>query len=587
VNTDSDILRRRYWALIGFSLAYGAVMVVLGGTLYASSPWHRLQADALLHGHLYLGDTLDQIRPGLAWHNGKVQQVWGLGVGLWLLPFQAAWRLFGGVVFPDRIALGLAWATLAFYTCITGLRMARNGQRAAGLGFVWLILLCPPMWTLSRASQLVFEETELYGLVVCLAILVAVIRLACFDSSTDVIIAGLLSGMAGLVRPTLAIYGLAAVLVCFFLAWRRHQSFRLSIFAGLCFAAGLGLVALTNQIRFGSPFEFGHRLTVTSDSMVYLTRFGNPYANTSLADASKELGGLLFFNSNVRDANAFAEELFPGQAPTTRWRRLYLGLFDPTWLLLCGAAFIIGILTVSKAGRGSVANHGKQELAFALWAWSVISFAVLGLFYLRFPIIASRYLLDFLPAFAGLLILFWMHASKRWPRISMILLTAWLGTELAIAKIPDNLLAAPSNPQPELRHVGGAPLTEFNGTYNTSQHPELSKITYNGYGWDPVGGFADSVVILAVDSPKFVELQVSDRREINGEPARKDVYRATIDGRPLHLRENRSDGDRRTVVFDVPAALQTGDQLIFLCFSGGYDAEDRASERFLYSMRWK
>jgi len=111
--------------LVVFSIAYGVVMLGLNGMpisdLYSTSPYHRYQALALLHGHFYLSDSIYAIQPGLAWHNGQVHQVWGLGVGIWLLPFQAAWSLFGGGVFPDRIALAAAFALLGYYSIITGI----------------------------------------------------------------------------------------------------------------------------------------------------------------------------------------------------------------------------------------------------------------------------------------------------------------------------------------------------------------------------------------------------------------------------------------------------------------------------------
>src|SRR6266853_4283536 len=125
-NEQGTVGHTRFPLLILFAVAYGVLMLALQGgpfmRLRSESPYHSLQAKALLHGHFYIGQSLADVRPGLAWHDGHVQQVWGLGVGLWLAPFQAVWSLSGGNEFPDRVALGFAFALLGFYTAATGLR---------------------------------------------------------------------------------------------------------------------------------------------------------------------------------------------------------------------------------------------------------------------------------------------------------------------------------------------------------------------------------------------------------------------------------------------------------------------------------
>src|SRR4051812_47956996 len=46
--------------------------------LYASSPYHRLQVEALLDGRFSLSSSIEEIDHGLAWYNGRINQVWGL-----------------------------------------------------------------------------------------------------------------------------------------------------------------------------------------------------------------------------------------------------------------------------------------------------------------------------------------------------------------------------------------------------------------------------------------------------------------------------------------------------------------------------
>ena len=329
------------WLLAAFALAYGIIMVRLEGTplteLYSISPYHRDQAAALLEGHFYLADSIDAVEPALAWHAGKVQQVWGLGVALWLLPFQALWRLAESGEFPDRVGLVFAFGLFAFYTGSTGIRLAREGLPIVGLGLVWLLLLSPPLWNLARASHLVFEQTVLFAVVLSLGMLVGLVRFSYLGINIRLLDLLCASRPVGLARPTAAIYGLIAVSVCVVLFWVRHRALASVIAGSLVFVGGLGVEGLSNWVRFGSPLEFGHRLTVSTDSMVFLTRFGNPFAGVGTLDAARELGGLLFSGSNRLGGNAFSEGRFAWQAPAVRWRRPDLSTFDWSYATLCVA----------------------------------------------------------------------------------------------------------------------------------------------------------------------------------------------------------------------------------------------------------
>ena len=68
------------------------------------------------------------------------------------------------------------------------------------------------------------------------------------------------------------------------------------------------------------------------------------------------------------------------------------------------------------------------------------------------------------------------------------------------------------------------------------------------------------------------------------------MYRAQIDGVWLPLRGVQNEPeDRVRVVFDIPQSIKSRrqDEVVFLCFSAGYDAEDQESERILQSVRWR
>ncbi len=570
--------------------------------LHGISPYHRYQAGALLQGHFYLADSIAAIQPGLAWHDGQVQQVWGLGVGLWLLPFQAVWRLFGGKAFPERIALGVAFAMLAFYAACTALRMARQGNRMLALGLLWSIVLCPALWTLARASQLVFEETVLYGVLVSLGILVSLVRVVWFGSRTDYLACCSLGAFAAWVRPTDAIYGLAAALMSAFFVWRRKRAAHrppYSAFRPLCsslpaiflWLASMGLLAWTNEVRFGAPAEFGHRLTVSSGSMMYLTRFGNPFRQVPPLDAAKELFGLLFLNRDVRDAGAFAENLFPGQSSATRWRRLYLTAFDTSYAGVGLAASVVAIVWLALRQRRQPTGSAEQPrtaLVITLLVWSSASMAALGGFYLYYPAMASRYLFDFAPAVTGMVMLAWVLVSARWGKYLWPLLVAWFAFEIITAKAPTTPVQH-QHVEPALPKAIGNEIKDFGGLYTVAHHPAETGISGNGYGWDPETGSAAAVVSLAADKPEFLELRVSARHSLSGNGAGKDVYRAQIDGQELPLRSVQSDTAGCTVQFSIPPSVRSRrqDEVVFLCFCQGYDATERSSERVLHSVRWR
>ncbi|MGN6643828.1 MAG: hypothetical protein ACTHKU_12595 [Verrucomicrobiota bacterium] len=554
--------------------------------IYDPSPYHRFQADALLHGHFYLYDSIEAIQPGLAWHDGKVQQIWGLGIAFWLLPFEAVARLLSGISFPDRIALGIAFASLAFFTGNTCLRLARAGKSIFGLGLLWLVILSPGVWTLARNSRLIFEETVLYAILLSLAILVSLVRLILFGSRQDFWSCCFLGSFAIWVRPTHAVYGVGAVVLASAILWRRERKWRLPT-GGLliCVSSGI-LLVWTNYVRFGSPTEFGHRLTVSSGSMVYLTRFGNPFKEAPLVDAAKELFGVLFLNSNAMDVGAFSEDMFPLQSSFTRWRRLDLTTFDLSWLALVLSATASCIMCFfdkkyEKADRGAV-------VAVFLWAGA----ALVGLFtfYLYYPTIASRYVLDFTPALTGFIVVLFLIASRRWGKLMLAWIAVWLISEILCSKAPilEQYVFNDASQSKALPRSSGADIAGFKGVYTKFDHPSKTGIPCNGRGWDTDSGFAANVIMVMVEKPDFLELVISQRRMQNGVPAKTDIYRAKIDGEWLNLEKVEHGQENLRVLFRVPDSVRSrkNDEVIFICFSKGFDAEDRNSDRILESIRW-
>lgn len=575
------------WIVVAaMALCYGAIMTSLGGSLLYEAPiippYHLWEAQAMLRGTFSLGDTVHQLHPGLAWHDGHVQQVWGLGIGLWLLPFQAIWSLAGGGQFPSRVALIAAFSLFAFYVGKTGCRWGREQKTAFGIGFVWILLFIPALWTLARAARVVFDETILYGVLVSLAILVATVRVIAFNARADFWICAVLAGLAPLVRPTVAIYGLMGVVICAVAQYAGIR--RLSALAPVSiFIAGLAGAAITNQIRFGSPFEFGHRLTVSTEEIVYITRFGNPYKAASDTAAARELFTALFLSPQLGIQDVFSQNAFHGQANQDRWRRLSFTAFGPGYFI--AAAFAIGAGFWMRVRGSSAELAVNQKMTLAILFWFGVSFAGLFAFYLHYPSLMSRYLMDFLPAMTGFVLLVWVLLPLAWRSVGIYVLAVWLIYGIASSEVP-----VPS--QVADREKSATPavsLESFAGSYEMTRHPSETGIPLNGAGWDIETGIADDVVTLVLDKPQFVELDVSERRNQNGEQTGADVYRAMIDGRMLPMKSKQSEDDGFKVLFNVPESIRrkNQNQILFLCFSDSFKQADRDSERFLYSVKWR
>jgi hypothetical protein len=357
---------------------------------------------------------------------------------------------------------------------------------------------------------------------------------------------------------------------------------RISTLAATCiFFAGIIAAAVTNQIRFGSPTEFGHRLTVSSEEIVYITRFGNPFKDASDAAAAKELAAALFLSPEIGNWDAFSPNAFHGQAPQVRWRRLNFTTFGPSYFIISAFAVVAGVWRLS---RNKFADDQKTIVAMLLWFGA--SFISLLAFYLHYPSIMSRYLMDFMPAMTGFILLAWALLPAQWRRLAVYALAGWLIYGIGTAKVA---IPSPTTEQTNKPPAPAVSIDSFGGSYTISKHPLQTGIQFNGAGWDAETGVADDVVMLMLDKPQFVELDVSERRTENDTETKADVYHAMIDGKMLPIKLQQSENDEFKVIFDVPESIrrQNQFQVVFLCFSDGFEKNDRDSERFLYLVKWK
>src|SRR6266481_7164118 len=144
--------------------------------LYSPSYWPRMQAEAFMHGRLALSRNPGELGHDLCWSQGGVNQVWGLGVPLWELPFQVAAKLVGAAPFPERISLAIFISLSAYIVLRTwagpvlnrtdhsafGLQSLPGQQWANRAGIVSLFFFCPPLTALLRYRLLVYEEIMVY-----------------------------------------------------------------------------------------------------------------------------------------------------------------------------------------------------------------------------------------------------------------------------------------------------------------------------------------------------------------------------------------------------------------------------------------
>ena len=373
-----------------------------------SSAYYHVQTDAIFHGAWALSPQIEAMDFDLAWYDGGVQQLWGLGVPLWMLVFDGVAKLFGCVC-SDIVPLFALLTLFCLYTLsVSRLLERKMNNISVPLLFAVLVLFSPTMWIFFWGPKNIYEIACLYAHIFSLLLLLAVVRYAVQKSWFDFFLGCGLSGFVSLVRPTHGIYGVAGGCILLFLAlrhWSRkseRQFFLYVLLGTIIILSGFIFLAWTNWTRFGSFFEFGHNLSFSANSIVYLTRFGNPCDECNLWVLSKELFFWLF---TLPYMASYLE------APVLRWRDIYQPTFGISFLLFLTLSFLCLLCyakTLFKASRRkmgflstmySSSSGWKVTLVGSLVFWWGLSFGILFLFYLNFSTLSTRYIHDFAPSF--------------------------------------------------------------------------------------------------------------------------------------------------------------------------------------------
>lgn len=603
-------------------------LVQSGGRWYSPQPEYRAQVVALLAGQLALSHDPSALRFDHCWSQGGVHQVWGLGVPLWLVPFEAFARALGLAPFPDLAAFGIglglaAWCLLlallpgpqaqepvapggdvtvpfaqwkGFWLCWTGLAAA-------------LALFFPPFLRLLRTRFQVYEQAIAYEYIAGLVLLALLIRLAHRPTPPRWWALCAWAGVGGWIRPTLVLHGIAAVLAGLWLLTRRPQSgcaatnsrtgarrtlspTRYPIATGLLlFVLGGAGLYITNWLRFGDGFEFGHKLNVQSlYGSLYATRFDHPFATEPLPSAAHELFGLLFLEKRM-SWDWYGENLFAGQSSTLRWREVGLPTYDPSYLVLLvpgWAAALVCAARRDRHGEGQGGSsppdraHAIRRVITGLGVYSGLAAFLLAAFYLRNCVIATRYMLDFMPAFAAGMMAGWLALGLACARVrSGALRVALLGTAGIALAVWFTWQSRPmrqiyGEPRPQTRAEAIASLQEHlatqpvrlppDGRYTNPEAPRATGIPFNGVGWqrDPEGMLMPCV-ILFVDSPRLLELELE---EISDAPIPPDPHaiRAKVGLEWLHREavERTERGWRIRFAGPRRRGYQEGIQPVFL-----------------------
>jgi hypothetical protein len=482
----------------------------------------------------------------LAWTRGGVQQVWGLGVPLWRLPFEILAKIVGQPGFPDRLAFGVALALITFSVLemwlipFTNSRAQSRNTRepvqsrtslSGTLTIATLLLLFPPFLNWLRTPLTIYDEVLAYAYVYGLALMLGTIALIRSPSWSRYWFLCALSGFGGLIRPTIAAYGAVTVVIAS--GWMMYQSIPQSfwirklwrLWMGMAlFAVGGVLLLVTNQLRFGDGLEFGHRVHVEDSGFsgtMYATRFGDPFAKEPIPSAARELFGSVFLVRDLNGFNLYQKDFFPGQSKTLRWRHFYSTTFDWSFaaFTLLGWVAAIRATWALFSNRRKSTNDNATTTAMAECAamglWSLASTALLGVFYLRVCCISSRYIMDFAPAFAaGMLALFLRAVTifndQRWTRRVLFgALVCW--TVLEVTQWHSMFGGPRSATWNEVARNVQQKRGEIHlpaSTYTAGFDFRQTGVPYNGEGWDP-SGMTAPVVILFVTDPEMVQVDVS------------------------------------------------------------------------------
>ena len=447
---DSRVPLTRKQTLVAALLLAMVVMWMTGaiprwGQWYGPEPYYRAQVEAFLHGHLALSDQPEAVTHDLAWVDGGVQQVWGLGVPMWQTGWEIIGRPFGLSPFPDRLAM-LFGIVLVLYALMRAWLGSSGDRTAASYGALLFTALLPGLVAMLRGRVAIYEEAQAYSYGCSMLLLACTIKMIRRPTTAMFLVLMGFAGATGLVRPTVWFYGLASAVVAtpLYIAHRRslrRRALPIVVLGWWLYIAGGAALYGTNYLRFGKGSEFGHRLNLQDlPGNIYATRFDYPFETTPTAANAKELVGALFGRPELKVPSGYhfyEKKLHPWQEPVARWREYYFTTY--TWayvpLLVGGLALtLLAWLRIRREDSDEPPSiiEGDALARESRWlgAWAIIGTLPLLVFYMRSPAVSSRYYIDIGPGFAVLVVIAFRHiATALRPRglskVALGVLAAW------------------------------------------------------------------------------------------------------------------------------------------------------------------
>ncbi|WP_423430737.1 glycosyltransferase family 2 protein [Limisphaera sp. 4302-co] len=576
-----------------------------------------------------------------------------------------------------------------------------QGPHAPGVkghGAIWILmgtsaavlLLFPPWLNLLTTRFLVWEEAVAYEYLAGIGMIAALIRVVVRPGAGRFALLGSLAGLGMLVRPTLVFHGAAALLAAMAGLWlcRRtggegpdtgSTAAALTPARSVCLLGpGVGiyllcgaLLYMTNLLRFGGGFEFGHKLNLqVMMGSVYVTRFDHPFASVSPAEAAAELCGLLFCKKRFNGWFWYEPNLFAGQSDTPRWREVASTTYDFFYLALILAGWAAGLFAAvgltrrdpasppgarspdpphtlsddrgqpgsaaegpavpetERPGPAALSSHVPvraneagtgpghritfeeappganrevwRRVPIVLGVYSFFGTAALSLFYLRNCVIATRYMLDYMPAFAAAILAAWwgwIYLLQRWRKtqtalhLSAATILVWLGIDFmksTHAYGDPQVLTWSECVTAMQRQKAEKVKLPLAGVYESPDEPAQTGLSHNGAGWNPDGTVLPTV-ILFVHSPLFIELELAPFEWARIEPDPSQL-RAKIGLEFLKLEKVEPTAEGWRVRFAGPRQkrYQEGLQPLFLAMvPREFVAETRDLPWRLLRVRWR
>jgi len=363
------------------------------------------------------------------------------------------------------------------------------------------------------------------------------------------------------------------------------------------YLAGNGFLFYTNLLRFGDGFEFGHRLNVQHlYGSMYATRFDHSFEDVPLGDRAVELTGALFLLERLNGTDYYRRSFFPGQSKSLRWRRFYFRTYD----------WSIGIMLVISASLFAycVSRNKGSAIARDPWCvvagWSLMVSAILFVFYMSTPVIASRYLMDFAPAFAVLCAFPLVTAMERMSKsrsrqIVVSMAGLWFVWQLAAAA-PVNVgqggISLDEYQSLETgRHLDAASdagkVARLRGMHTIKSVQKISS-PYDGIGWKNSRECLKPIVIVFVDDPEFVRIRIIPSQAAGLVP-NPEIIRVKIALEELVREKIMADGDGWIMKFRGPSRelYKTGLHPVFIATVPKEALASEVSDFKLDWIRWR